>query len=1266
MTSAIKENSTTKSTSDKDIINKDTVNPNNISKIEKTTIVKTVTVTTSGNSASIENLGKETQATDISEGQQQSDKTISSSSSTKLLSIKSAIESTSALEVAESQTEQKVIISSDSNMKEPSTASADEASKTKQEDQAIPNTEKSTAKTGEHEIKDKPSSTKEDLKSEMKQDATPRFPPSSNLSSATNSSESIPTTGNIDSNTEDHETPAPADNHTCNETSSTNGATLPVSTTTSSTTQTGTNSPTSKKPANQSASFIHKLYAMLEDPALKHIIWWHTNETSFFVSPCEEFSKVLSTYFKHANVASFIRQLNMYGFHKVNDSNTGNVTSNANEENNSNANTSEETPKDPVNAAAALTSANLNSGSRSRKGSNSSLNGSTPIWEFRHSSGWFKHGNLNGLNLIKRRTFKNTTTQREVHNVKAPIPSSTSGISASNIPVSSSHQNSNGEFPDYRNDIQTYTPYHFNPMTPNSGNNEYYEGMDPQQQQQQQQQQQIATQQQQQQAQIQGQQSQNLQQQPQAQQQQGQPPQQIQGQQVIQQQPQDQDQVMYDLASSSNYNSPQSYAPDVQSVKSEVKSRMGSAIFQVQQMQQQYPQQLQQGQPQIQDQKLAEMSSKLIDLSRNYDSLQRNYELVNEELKMVNYDCVSLLDLLKDFVSVSQNTPSNEVQEESYSRKKKLISLTGEFDKFKANILQRSAARDMALKQAVHTNLGNGYYNTDVPHFNPHSVFRHNSNSSTGSVQSNINPALNSYRAPSQQISGPNDEVAFSKEIRFNSISSYRSRNLSVMDPLQPVHANVVLTPPQISQVSGPLQIQQYPSHGSISGGMTNGEEQRNEYMISHGGVQSYPPQQQQQQQADHQSIAPQRSGTPAMQSVQQQITSPTSKDGRSGIPNQGGPRVYPQMEGQLNPNLSALRNSHSLSAPSSTGQIPLVNGQVGKGLKSRSSSTTGVNYPPQAPLAVGGRHAGSFAHHLSPGNQQVMSQQASPALEQTTKHHSISTPSALSLKSQPTTPLHQAQQQQQAQQQPTTRSQTPSEDSPDMFDQRKRLSQTNLNSYSFNNPPRSLPLQQEPSRQQVPSIQTLMSSNGINDQSMKHSVSQAPISRHNSSGSLADLDNPAGKSTRPSLPHNASQYFSVHASNSSPVATTSLSQERIQDQQDQQQQEQQHLQSSHDYPDYHREYPKDTEQHASHPVPQQIPQPYRHVTGVSSPSVSASRPSQGSLIPPVGVPSYAVPMTGSNSVSNNSSTSVYSLLNHKREPTIQITSETEKRSRIV
>ena len=55
---------------------------------------------------------------------------------------------------------------------------------------------------------------------------------------------------------------------------------------------------------------------MLEDPAIQHLISWSTSNESFVVSPSNEFSKVLSQYFKHTNISSFVRQLNMYGFHK--------------------------------------------------------------------------------------------------------------------------------------------------------------------------------------------------------------------------------------------------------------------------------------------------------------------------------------------------------------------------------------------------------------------------------------------------------------------------------------------------------------------------------------------------------------------------------------------------------------------------------------------------------------------------------------------------------------------------------------------------------------------------------------------------------------------------------------------------------------------------------------------------------------------------------------------------------------------------------------
>ncbi|CCH43826.1 Heat shock factor protein [Wickerhamomyces ciferrii] len=106
--------------------------------------------------------------------------------------------------------------------------------------------------------------------------------------------------------------------------------------------------------------FIHKLYNMLEDDDLKHLIWWSSTNESFVIAPGEEFSKALAQYFKHTNVASFVRQLNMYGFHKVSD------------------------------------------------GSTSDTNDVT-LWEFRHSSGSFRKGDIDSLKSIKRRSSKHTS-----------------------------------------------------------------------------------------------------------------------------------------------------------------------------------------------------------------------------------------------------------------------------------------------------------------------------------------------------------------------------------------------------------------------------------------------------------------------------------------------------------------------------------------------------------------------------------------------------------------------------------------------------------------------------------------------------------------------------------------------------------------------------------------------------------------------------------------------------------------------------------------
>nr|KAF6406920.1 heat shock transcription factor 4 [Molossus molossus] len=65
-------------------------------------------------------------------------------------------------------------------------------------------------------------------------------------------------------------------------------------------------------------AFLSKLWALVGDPSTDHLIRWSPSGTSFLVSDQSGFAKeVLPKYFKHSNMASFVRQLNMYGFRKV-------------------------------------------------------------------------------------------------------------------------------------------------------------------------------------------------------------------------------------------------------------------------------------------------------------------------------------------------------------------------------------------------------------------------------------------------------------------------------------------------------------------------------------------------------------------------------------------------------------------------------------------------------------------------------------------------------------------------------------------------------------------------------------------------------------------------------------------------------------------------------------------------------------------------------------------------------------------------------------
>ncbi|KAL1878553.1 hypothetical protein VTK73DRAFT_7818 [Phialemonium thermophilum] len=142
--------------------------------------------------------------------------------------------------------------------------------------------------------------------------------------------------------------------------------------------------PAVHQPKIVQTAFIHKLYNMLEDKSISHLISWTSSSESFVMQPSHEFSKVLAQYFKHTNISSFVRQLNMYGFHKVSD-----VFHHGGPE-------------------------------------------STAMWEFKHGNGNFKRGDLIGLREIKRRASRHALVHREYSSQKQP--SSQPGTPAETMP----------------------------------------------------------------------------------------------------------------------------------------------------------------------------------------------------------------------------------------------------------------------------------------------------------------------------------------------------------------------------------------------------------------------------------------------------------------------------------------------------------------------------------------------------------------------------------------------------------------------------------------------------------------------------------------------------------------------------------------------------------------------------------------------------------------------------------------------------------------
>ena len=64
-------------------------------------------------------------------------------------------------------------------------------------------------------------------------------------------------------------------------------------------------------------NFLLKLYQILENDEYKDIIHWGDDGKYFIVKNLHDFTEnILPKYYKHNNYSSFIRQLNMYDFHK--------------------------------------------------------------------------------------------------------------------------------------------------------------------------------------------------------------------------------------------------------------------------------------------------------------------------------------------------------------------------------------------------------------------------------------------------------------------------------------------------------------------------------------------------------------------------------------------------------------------------------------------------------------------------------------------------------------------------------------------------------------------------------------------------------------------------------------------------------------------------------------------------------------------------------------------------------------------------------------
>lgn len=74
----------------------------------------------------------------------------------------------------------------------------------------------------------------------------------------------------------------------------------------------------SRKNGSSPPAFLEKLYDIMENASLQPYISWQPDGLSFLIKDVQAVSEfVLPHYFKHNNIQSFVRQLNMYNFTKT-------------------------------------------------------------------------------------------------------------------------------------------------------------------------------------------------------------------------------------------------------------------------------------------------------------------------------------------------------------------------------------------------------------------------------------------------------------------------------------------------------------------------------------------------------------------------------------------------------------------------------------------------------------------------------------------------------------------------------------------------------------------------------------------------------------------------------------------------------------------------------------------------------------------------------------------------------------------------------------